>query len=108
MHVVPPEQMMRVLHEPFHPAVRDGLQWADLAMLHAQYEEYPLDPRVQMAQTALAQALHRWSDDDVRTFLVVYFAEPPLSDHFQTLSNAQLRQELAHIYHSLFADNLEK
>jgi hypothetical protein len=104
MSVVPPDQMMRVLHTPFDPATQAEMRWADLAMLRDHYTENPTDPRVHVAQTALAEALRLWHDDDVRTFLVVHFAEPPLSEHFQARSNAELRQELAHIYTSLFEE----
>jgi hypothetical protein len=107
MAVVPPDQMMWVLHTPFDPATQAGLRWADLAMLRDRYTENPTDPRVHVAQTALVEALRLWHDDDVRTFLVVHFAEPPLSEHFQSLPDAELRQILAQIYDYLFADELE-
>jgi hypothetical protein len=102
--MVPPSEMMQVLHAPYAESVRSNLRWASLEMLKELYQQNATHPLVGKAQAAFAEAISKWSDEQVSDFLVNEFFEPPFSAELLLKPADERREVLSSMYSYLFSE----
>jgi hypothetical protein len=107
MDVILPEEMMDILHSPYPEAFRAKLWKASLGMLRTLYLENPDHPKVHKAKLAMETAISKWSEGQVKDFLLNRLFEPPYSTDLQSRSPSELRQVLVSIYKYLFFEEYD-
>lgn len=102
MDVIPPNEMMDVLHAPLFIGREPYILRASFDMLRMRYREYPDHPKVREARLAMEIAISKWSDDQVTDFVLNHLLEPPILTELQSRPPSELRQFLVDIYNYLF------